>query len=118
MQGGSIGAVTYEAKKKGKICFVIYIAGKRFFFIYEVIVKQKIKKRSANHYSQALRLQTVQVLGRRGPGGEQAWRVPPPAACQGSARQPAQDKRGKHFSYSQRQLGQEHNNVEGAPTSP
>ena len=30
-QGGSIGAVTYEAKKKGKICFVIYIAGKRFF---------------------------------------------------------------------------------------
>ena len=42
---GSIGAVTYEAKKKGKIRFVIYIAGERtFFFIYDVIVKQKIKK--------------------------------------------------------------------------
>ncbi len=26
------GAVTYEAKKRGKICFVIYIAGKRIFF--------------------------------------------------------------------------------------
>jgi len=28
--GGSIGAVTYEAKKKGR--FVIYIAGERFFY--------------------------------------------------------------------------------------
>ena len=46
---GKYRAVTYEAKKKGKICFVIYIAGKRFFFIYDVIVKQKKRKRSANH---------------------------------------------------------------------
>ncbi len=45
-QRGSIAAVTHEAKKKrGKICFVIYIARERklLFFIYEVIVKQKIK---------------------------------------------------------------------------
>jgi hypothetical protein len=40
-----------KQKKKGKNCFVIYIAGKRFFFIYDVIVKQKKKKCSANHYS-------------------------------------------------------------------
>jgi len=41
-----------KQKKKGKICFVIYIAGERksFFFNYEVIVKQKKRKRSANHY--------------------------------------------------------------------
>jgi len=37
-----MGAVTYEAKKKGKICFVIYIAGERMFLlIYEVFVKKK-----------------------------------------------------------------------------
>jgi hypothetical protein len=40
IQGESIGVVTYETKKKGKICFVIYIAGERFFFIYDVLVKQ------------------------------------------------------------------------------
>jgi hypothetical protein len=40
-----------KLKKKGNICFVIYIAGERFFFyIYDVIVKQKIKKRSVYHY--------------------------------------------------------------------
>jgi hypothetical protein len=39
-----------KQKKKWKICFVIYIAGERFFFIYDVIVNQKIKKRSTNHY--------------------------------------------------------------------
>ena len=39
-------------QKKGRICFVIYIAGERiFFFIYDVIVKQNKDKRSANHYS-------------------------------------------------------------------
>ena len=30
-----------KQKKKAKICFVIYIAEKSFFFIYNVIVKQK-----------------------------------------------------------------------------
>jgi len=41
-----------KQNKKAKICFVIYIAGKRklFFYIYAVIVKQKIYKRSSNHY--------------------------------------------------------------------
>jgi hypothetical protein len=40
-----------KQKKKRKICFVIYIAGERiYFFIFEVFVKQKKKKRSANHY--------------------------------------------------------------------
>jgi hypothetical protein len=39
-----------KQKKRGKICFVIYIAGERNFFIYEVIVKQNKKKRPANHY--------------------------------------------------------------------
>ena len=29
-----------QQKQKAKICFVIYIAGNRFFFIYDVIVKQ------------------------------------------------------------------------------
>ena len=39
-----------KQKKKGKICFVIYIAGKRFFFTYDVIVKQNLKKQPANNY--------------------------------------------------------------------
>jgi len=39
-----------KQKKKDKICFVIYIAGKRIFFIYDVIVKQKIYKRPTNYY--------------------------------------------------------------------
>jgi hypothetical protein len=30
---GSIGTVTYEVKKKEKICFVFYIAGERIFFL-------------------------------------------------------------------------------------
>ena len=42
-----------KQNKKAKICFVIYIAG--FFlknnFCYEVIVKQKINKRSSIYYS-------------------------------------------------------------------
>ena len=42
-----------KQNKKAEICFVIYIAG--FFFkknfCYEVIVKQKIYKRSSNYYS-------------------------------------------------------------------
>jgi len=41
-----------KQNKKGKIYLIIYIAG--FFFkkkfCYEVIVKQKKKKCSANHY--------------------------------------------------------------------
>jgi hypothetical protein len=42
-----------KQNKKAKICFVIYIAGKRklLFYIYDVIVKQKIYKRSSNYYS-------------------------------------------------------------------
>ena len=41
-----------KQNKKAKICFVIYIAGFFFlnFFCYEVIAKQKIYKRSTNHY--------------------------------------------------------------------
>jgi hypothetical protein len=40
-----------KQKKKGEICFVIYIAGKRFFFfIYDVIVKQKKAERSRHYY--------------------------------------------------------------------
>jgi hypothetical protein len=41
-----------KQNKKAEICFVIYIAG--FFlkknFCYEVFAKQKIYKRSTNHY--------------------------------------------------------------------
>ena len=33
-----------KQKTKAKICFVIYIPGKRIFFIYDVIVKQNKKK--------------------------------------------------------------------------
>jgi hypothetical protein len=42
-----------KQKKKAEICFVIYIAGFffKFFFCYEVIVKQIFKERPANHYS-------------------------------------------------------------------
>ena len=42
-----------KQNKKAKICFVIYIPGFFFlnFFCYEVIVKQKIIKRSSNYYS-------------------------------------------------------------------
>jgi hypothetical protein len=37
-----------KQNKKGTICFVIYIAGERIYlFIYEVIVKQNLKKRPA-----------------------------------------------------------------------
>jgi hypothetical protein len=41
-----------KQNKKAKICFVIYITGFFFkkIFCYEVIVKQKIYKRSSNHY--------------------------------------------------------------------
>jgi hypothetical protein len=41
-----------KQNKKAEICFVIYIAGFFFlkFFCYEVIVKQKIYKRSSNYY--------------------------------------------------------------------
>jgi len=41
-----------KQNKKAKICFVIYIAGKKklLFYIYAVIVKQKIYKRATNYY--------------------------------------------------------------------
>ena len=40
-----------KQKKKGKICFVIYIAAFFFnFFCYEVFAKQKKKKSAANYY--------------------------------------------------------------------
>ena len=42
-----------KQNKKAKICFVIYIAGFffKFFFCYEVIVKQNFYKRATIHYS-------------------------------------------------------------------
>ena len=41
-----------KQNKKGKICFVIYIAGFffKFFFCYEVFAKQKKTKESSNYY--------------------------------------------------------------------
>jgi hypothetical protein len=41
-----------KQNKKAKICFVICFAGKKklLFYIYAVIVKQKIYKRSSNYY--------------------------------------------------------------------
>ena len=41
-----------KQKIKGKICAVFCFAGKKklLFYIYAVIVKQKIYKRSSNHY--------------------------------------------------------------------
>ena len=46
-----------KQNKKAKICFVIYIAGKRklFFYIYAVIVKQIFYKRSSNYYCRRAR---------------------------------------------------------------
>ena len=40
-KGSVQGPLLMKQKNKGKICFVIYIAGERFFFIHEVFVKQK-----------------------------------------------------------------------------
>ena len=42
-----------KQNKKAKICFVIYIAGKKklLFYIYAVIVKQNFYKRATNYYS-------------------------------------------------------------------
>jgi hypothetical protein len=55
-RGGCGFSSLMKPKKRGEICFVIYIAGERklFIFIYEVFVKQKKKKRSANHYSHSI----------------------------------------------------------------
>jgi hypothetical protein len=41
-----------KQNKKAKICFVICFTGKKklLFYIYAVIVKQKIYKRSSNYY--------------------------------------------------------------------
>jgi hypothetical protein len=55
-KGGRRGVYGFSSlvkqNKKAEICFVIYIAGFFFlkFFCYEVIVKQKIYKRSSNYY--------------------------------------------------------------------
>jgi hypothetical protein len=63
-KGGVKGPLLVKQKIKGKICFVICIAGKRIFFIYEVIVEQKIKKRPANHcYHEG---STHHIAGSRG----------------------------------------------------
>jgi hypothetical protein len=44
-----------KQNKKAKICFVMCFAGKKklLFYIYAVIVKQKIYKRSSNYYSRS-----------------------------------------------------------------
>jgi hypothetical protein len=46
-----------KQNKKAKICFVICFAGKKklLFYIYAVIVKQKIYKRSSNYYLHSTR---------------------------------------------------------------
>jgi hypothetical protein len=47
-----------KQNKKGKNCAVFCFAGFFFlnFFCYEVIVKQKIYKRSTNHYLRMIQL--------------------------------------------------------------
>ena len=52
IRGGYRFSSLVKQKKKAKICFVIHIAGEKkiLFYIYDVIVKQKIYKRSTNHY--------------------------------------------------------------------
>ena len=48
---GSIGAVTYEAKRKGEILLRnLHRRKKIFFFIYDVIVEQFFLKRPTIHY--------------------------------------------------------------------
>ena len=42
-----------KQKKKAKICFVIYIPEKDFFFIYDVIVKQNKSLRCRLYYLHA-----------------------------------------------------------------
>ncbi len=51
-EGGIMALALVKQNKKGKIYFVIYIAGFFFkkIFCYEVIVNQKIYKRSSIHY--------------------------------------------------------------------
>jgi hypothetical protein len=40
-----------KQNKKAKICFVMYIAGKKkYYFIFVMIVKQIFYKRSSNYY--------------------------------------------------------------------
>ncbi len=41
-----------KQKKKGKICFVIHIAGKKklLFYIYDVIVKRNCDERASHYY--------------------------------------------------------------------
>ena len=49
-KGGVKGPLLMKLKKKEKICFVFYIAGERnCFLIYDVIMKQNLKKGSANN---------------------------------------------------------------------
>ena len=56
-----------KQNKKAKICFVIHIAGEKklLFYIYAVIMKQKIYKRSTNHYRRASRKSVVQAKTAR-----------------------------------------------------
>jgi hypothetical protein len=62
-----------KQNKKAKICFVICFAGKKklLFYIYAVIVKQKIYKRSSNYYSQVI----VSPRGREQYGPEEHCRL-------------------------------------------
>ena len=52
-EGGGAGSSLMKQKIKGKNCTVFCFAGKKklLFYIYAVIVKQKIYKRSSNYYS-------------------------------------------------------------------
>ena len=56
-----------KQKIKGKICFVIYIAGFFFlkFFCYEVFAKQKKKKESSNNYWRAWTQRAASGRGAR-----------------------------------------------------
>ncbi len=61
---GVKGPLLVKQKKKGKICFVLYIAGASFFlFIYDVIAKQNLKQRPANHYCQRLSYRLYRARG-------------------------------------------------------
>ena len=55
-----------KQNKKAKICFVICFAGKKklLFYIYAVIVKQKIYKRSSNYYSAQVRMRARSATAR------------------------------------------------------
>jgi hypothetical protein len=50
VRGGCGFSSLMEVKKREKLRCLLLHRRKNFLFIYEVFVKQKIKKRSANHY--------------------------------------------------------------------